>query len=346
MKLSILLLVPSIVLISSTPLYQGTELSLHHEARSGPGSQSGDLDRALVPYDSSEVTDLTIEPRKEDILLTLLSLAIWAANTVPAGIQLAVGVLGLSHQAFQLAKYCSDAAHSWQNAGDCFFVAADILMGTFVSFYKTRNGKRSTVDGLPDHGIATFQNGTISGGLTHSIAHIPIINGSLRLGLLASGNNGSWAHVASFYSGDVKTHRLMYRLASEEDLGAKNNGKYHHLRTVGQGNSVTERAEQQEGALVADYLWEDNNDQTEWGYFSGGGNSLGSDIANWMENNEQEAACASPAVCLPTGAPGAGNSHPGCSVIDGGVMAYGWNDQPFGFNGRAQGWLDECHGTL
>lgn len=57
-----------------------------------------------------------------------------------------------------------------------------------------------------------------------------------------------------------------------------------------------------------------------------------------MEDNKSEANCAVPAIQL--------SSHGGSSRINGdkGIIAYGWNNQAFNFNGRAGGWVDSCVG--
>lgn len=65
-------------------------------------------------------------------------------------------------------------------------------------------------------------------------------------------------------------------------------------------------------------------------------NTVGSEVANWMEENTSEANCAVPGIEIAT--------HGGSTIINGdkGVIAYGWNNQPFNFNGRAGGWVDSC----
>ncbi|KAF2098014.1 hypothetical protein NA57DRAFT_76813 [Rhizodiscina lignyota] len=280
----------------------------------------------VVVYE--ELVTKDIAPRQ---LLTILSLVVWTANTIPSGVRLAIGVLGLAQSAFNLAK-CSSNIHHWQQTGDCFFIAADILMGAFVGFWQTRNGKREMGDAVWD-----LTNHTSA--LTHAVAHVAPIDNSLRKGLLATANNGTWIRAASVYSGDVHTHSLFYRLADPADLGRENDGTYHHLRATEEG--LRKREENDEGGLVVDYIWKDNNDETEWDYFQGGGDTLGATAAGWAETNGQEAFCNSPVVCLSTGSPGGGQCA-GCHVETSGVMAYGWNDAAFGFNGQSGGWLDEC----
>lgn len=58
-----------------------------------------------------------------------------------------------------------------------------------------------------------------------------------------------------------------------------------------------------------------------------------------MINNKQEASCLT--------AIGTIGTHGGSSSsrIDNGVIAYGWNDKPFDFNGRAGGWAESCKGS-
>ena len=61
--------------------------------------------------------------------------------------------------------------------------------------------------------------------------------------------------------------------------------------------------------------------------------------ASYLQDNGQEASCLTVLAQLGT--------HGGSSTsrIDNGVIAYGWNDRPFGFNGRAGDWATSCKGT-
>lgn len=59
---------------------------------------------------------------------------------------------------------------------------------------------------------------------------------------------------------------------------------------------------------------------------------------NFMENGKHEVSCLTPIARMGT--------HGGSSSdrIDNGIIAYGWNDNPFSFNGRSGNWVNRCKG--
>jgi hypothetical protein len=59
----------------------------------------------------------------------------------------------------------------------------------------------------------------------------------------------------------------------------------------------------------------------------------------YLEDNKQEVSCLTPLGLLGT--------HGGSSTsrVDNGIIAYGWNDKPYDFNGRAGAWTDKCRGS-
>ena len=255
----------------------------------------------------------------------------WAGASLPTGWSAGLAVFRLVESAWSLSK-CADSAV------DCFFGAADIVFGTFVAFYNTANGRRSVDTGdLPNHGVAEFNT---SMGVTYIVAHIPPVNGKLYLASISSANNGTWTRHGSAYVGQRLTHHILYRLASPEDLGRPNDGSYHHYRVQSVKNSTsgsnTRRAEDNDSGVVVDYLWKDNDSEPYWCCFRGAAGTLGSNSANWMEENSAEAACVTPTV---------GDGQGDWDSLDNGVMAYGWNNAPFDFAGRSGGWLDECVGN-
>ena len=85
---------------------------------------------------------------------------------------------------------------------------------------------------------------------------------------------------------------------------------------------------------MADYLWT-NGDKSLWNQLGGKSqaNNLGSTIADYMENSDSQASCA---------VPGVQQSNGKYAGEDQGVLAYGWNNHAFKFNGRSGGWLDSC----
>lgn len=66
--------------------------------------------------------------------------------------------------------------------------------------------------------------------------------------------------------------------------------------------------------------------------------ALGNSCSEYMLDRKSEASCAVPAI---DGVSGYG-SEEHYAGVDQGVLAYGYNNQPFGFDGRSQGWINEC----
>ena len=65
-------------------------------------------------------------------------------------------------------------------------------------------------------------------------------------------------------------------------------------------------------------------------------NDMKNKVGNYFQDHKIEAGCMVPMYTVA--------SHGGSSTfgVDQGVLAYGWNNQPFGLNGRAGSWIDEC----
>lgn len=226
---------------------------------------------------------------------------------------------------------------------DCFFGAADFVFSAYEALFKDQSvfgrsvlvDRREHIDGRPVHGISRYEH---QGRATTVVAHVPVgNNATLRQASLASGNNGTWDVHASGYRGDKLTHHILYRLASEEDLGRPNDGSYHHYRVqparILSGGKLQKRTDRFDDAgIVVDYIWK-NNFRERWCCFSGSANLLGSNTAYWMERNSAEAACAVPALQDPQG---------NWATVDNAAMAYGWNDVPYNWQGHSGAWLEEC----
>jgi hypothetical protein len=68
-------------------------------------------------------------------------------------------------------------------------------------------------------------------------------------------------------------------------------------------------------------------------------NDIAKKASKWMEDNKAEASCMFPV--------GAAATHGGSSTfnVDRGVIAYGWNNKAFNWNGHAGEWVDLCQCT-
>jgi hypothetical protein len=139
----------------------------------------------------------------------------------------------------------------------------------------------------------------------------------------------------------------MYSSAQEEDLGKPNNGQYHHFRAQPSPSQTPSpltpmpAPKTARNGVAAGYLWKDGNNglwnDAQSDHISNNGNDFGSITANWMEESSAEATCAAVGVGITV--------SEGSSPIereDQGVVAYGWNNAPFNFAGRAGGWVDSC----
>lgn len=219
---------------------------------------------------------------------------------------------------------------------DCVFGGVDSVFSFFLTYFAYTDVRVIRCD-LNEHARAYKPDGS------YLVAHIPIANGStLHQAHTRSSNSFNWTHVATSYTtqGQPK-HQIHYRLASPEDLGRPNNGNYHHVRAQPVTNTASNSSahsrrddEDNNGGVVVDYLWT-NGDQSLWDDLGGKAQAddLGSTTANYMETNDAEASCAVPGVQQFNG------NYAG---EDQGVVAYGWNNEPFAFNGRSGGWLDSC----
>ncbi len=63
-------------------------------------------------------------------------------------------------------------------------------------------------------------------------------------------------------------------------------------------------------------------------------------VTHFLQNTGSEVSCADIIVREDDG------SQPISGVEDVGLVAFGWNNQPFGFNGRSAGWLNTCSNPL
>ena len=68
----------------------------------------------------------------------------------------------------------------------------------------------------------------------------------------------NWTHIATEYTGETATHNILYRLAVADDLGLENDGSYHHFR-ASQPDTISERAGNNYGGIVSDYIWRAGN---------------------------------------------------------------------------------------
>jgi hypothetical protein len=165
-------------------------------------------------------------------------------------------------------------------------------------------------------------------------------------------NNGTeWERYATYYWDEEESQYLKYRQAHATDLGHENDGSFHHFRAEDSEqikalrrspHSLNRRLSRRAFGVVTDYLWKNNNDKGMWDELHKTVNKgdLAQKVAGYLENNKQGASCLTivDRVC----------TRGGCSDwsrMNNGVIAYGWDNNHFNFNGRAGTWAEKCKGS-
>ncbi|KAB5559915.1 hypothetical protein GE09DRAFT_72452 [Coniochaeta sp. 2T2.1] len=185
--------------------------------------------------------------------------------------------------------------------------------------------------------------------------HIPLDSGetSLRAAAMLANNGTEFLHIATTYRDSVPRHKLYYRRAHPNELGADynddENGSVHHARAIAVGDTLTpgepggssKRAEVNNQGTVMDYLWRYENKQG-WTDLHNSAKTFDQDAARisttWMQQQEAEAICST-VIWKSKPDP---NVQGFGGAVDAGIMAFGWNNKPYGFNGRAGKWVDSC----
>jgi hypothetical protein len=232
-----------------------------------------------------------------------------------------------------------------ESSFDCLFGVADSVFGVWRSFFTFNRGINKRGDGKPLVYAMTAREDDPRG--VHWEFHVPVGNHTRFIQVIRNqfkfDGNYTFQHVATVYRNDIETHHVLHRFAHPDDLGKENDGNYHHLRAQVSGaqtnSSNQKRAESDMDHVVGDYLWRDGNSAifNDIKNENTIGNDIGSNLANWMEENNSEATCASIRTFVPVSEGG-----PVPEYEDQGVFAYGWNDSPFNFAGRAGSWVDQC----
>lgn len=247
----------------------------------------------------------------------------------------------------------------------------DLLEGALEGVYAIFNTRFATTGGLrvrseygdnPVYGVLTRSepialrsDGRPHNHWTRLESHIPVEQDtSLRLAAMEANNSTDFLHIATIYRDGVATFTLHYRRAHPDDLGTENNGDYHHARavpvihntTTDRDGGVDARAEVNDGGVVMDYLWKNGNGELWADTFAWAGadrfdQAAASTTAHFMQDQKAEVSCADVIVSYDSA-----NEQGWEGPEDVGIVAFGWNNQPFGFNGRSGGWLNDCSNPL
>ncbi|KAH7403827.1 hypothetical protein BKA64DRAFT_707299 [Cadophora sp. MPI-SDFR-AT-0126] len=259
------------------------------------------------------------------LAITLVAQKVWSA------VSWAVGLFGLGASAYGVAKDCVQK----YNTADCIIASIGLMISPFATGYKVKSGFRVRSDGLETHAYWIDADE----GKRTSEAHIPLSHRSLKVSSMATQNNGTWERHATFYWDNEE-----YRKATADDLGFENDGTFHHYRLedsehvkdirkrIALGHpGLEKRLEARAYEVVTDYLWQNGNQEAyNQKHDSVDFKDMTRKIDNLLESNKLGVSCLTPI--------GAIASHGGSSRfrIDNGIVAYGWNDKPYGFNARAR----------
>jgi hypothetical protein len=108
---------------------------------------------------------------------------------------------------------------------------------------------------------------------------------------------------------------------------------------------IAKRAEVNDDGVVMDYLWEQGNQDLWTDTFfdaSDFDQVAASTAASFLIDNQSEVSCADVIVADEGSSSEQGFEEP----EDTGIVAFGWNNAPFSFDGRSAGWLADCSNPL
>jgi hypothetical protein len=249
--------------------------------------------------------------------------------------------IAIPHLQSVLGELCLGFAAGVTNHIDCIFAAADAafqgyeltaaIVGDHDGINK-RDGSNSTVPAfIPPH--LEFHIGH---------PHSPEFAHTIRNGL----NDTVWIRMATSTKHHPFVHTIHVKHADKSVLGPEPRSEpVFHVRATEQLHmtSTSKRNEGTVNGLVFDYLWDQGvpaETELTGGSLMTQADTLGSEIANWMEAHSSEANCATLAILQAQG-PGEGTNLPRIA-LNRGLAAFGWNNKAFGFDGRAGGWISQC----
>ncbi|KAM7195354.1 hypothetical protein V8F20_007573 [Naviculisporaceae sp. PSN 640] len=294
-------------------------------------------------------TDIELASRQlEYFLLTIISFA-KTAQAIWNAWGWAIGLFGLGASAYSVDKDC----RRQYDRTDCIIASVGLVISGFQTIFKVASG-RVRSDGLPSYGTWTDPDEP----RRTAEVHVPLTERGriptehIQARDLAASKNGTWERHITFYWDGKESQYLMYRAAHPDDLGHENDdGSFHHYRAQdsdrvialekehGFHGLLAKREENRAYGVVTDYLWK-NEQKSMWQdlHDSADFNDMKRKTSGYLQNNNQIASCLSVLGLLGT------HGGSATSRLNNGVIAYGWNNKPFGFNGRAGDWTERCKG--
>ncbi|KAJ7026352.1 hypothetical protein C8F04DRAFT_1125489 [Mycena alexandri] len=267
----------------------------------------------------------------------------WLLTPVLGGNQLLAWGLGsLAEVAFKSAIPCLGEVFSGTSQ-TCLWHVLDAAIGDWDSLFEPTSGRRKR-DGSGSYTASipyNLPNGTVAHMTVIHTQIIPLSPGSSNMytTLAARPNASSWAHAYTRQYGNTTPIRIFHRRINDAEEG-DDAGLVNQIRAgaTWNPNMLTKRVEEDDDGVVLDYLWKDSS-VGAWDLYHDDSpvDTTASDSATivqeFMSDNNAIATCATPVIVADDG---------GLLQATAGVAAFGWNNQPFGFDGRSSGWLSGC----
>jgi hypothetical protein len=301
---------------------------------------------------------------ERNLISALIDLGLTAVTIVGANL-LGIAIGPLVRTSFRTALRCFTGNLAFNNPGDCLWALGESLFNAYLNNFTPMSGinKRSlTLDGYETVSRRVERPGKPSYSVSHT-QFMPLGKHLSSLTMLFNRHNGTFAHVYTRTYNNTSQVDVYHRRVN--DLGeGDDDGRYHNLRAFhGSVKGNFKRSESSDNGVVMDYLY----DEGDQGVF----NTLNEEHVPYAEAAANEAivsafpankCCVSgtdvqftirQSVFMDSGADGAIATCASPFVLDPsnvfhfgvrGVLAFGWNNQPFKFNGRAKGWVEGCIG--
>ncbi|KAJ7469866.1 hypothetical protein B0H11DRAFT_1920482 [Mycena galericulata] len=271
----------------------------------------------------------------------------WLATPV-LGQFLAWGVGSLAEVAFQSAIPCLGEFFSGTSQ-TCLWLVIEAAIGDWDTLFQNANGRRKR-----------DASGSYIGTIPYKLRNSTIVL-IIYATLAARPNASSWAHAYTRQYGNTTPIRVFHRRINDAEEG-DDTGRVNQLRAgaTWTPTMLRKRVEEDDSGVVLDYLWTDSS-VGAWAHTPSlpdiyHDDSPVSDTAEdsatvlqassahftsswhpciffqgYMNDNNAIATCATPLL-----------DSDGLQQATAGVLAFGWNDEPFGFDGRSSGWLSGC----
>ncbi|TFY73144.1 hypothetical protein EWM64_g10868, partial [Hericium alpestre] len=260
--------------------------------------------------------------------------------------QFAMGVGSLVEDGWEAAVTCGTEGFNL----NCINACADAALTLWDNFYEANDGINRRSVGVNADGEATYSKFVVySDGTNHTITHtqhMPLGDYPTVGHMLSARPNASeWAHVSTRTYGTTHQVKVFHRRTNSTTDEGDVNGDLNHVRAYHSKlpqAGASKRTEDSDDGVVLDYLWDSGN-QGEWNQIHNGTPPVDAATDGGETMTGQFQDDSSIAECCTLGTTEEDDLN-GTSfqAENHGVMAFGWNNQAFGFSGRAGGWVSGC----